>query len=180
MRAQRWIYGTAWSGLVLMGVLVVVPVDAQRGGGRGGGGDGVSRSGAASSGNWQANRSSMQESRQASGQQRQESREASAQQRQTGRQSTAQDMQENRQEWADDYHGHGYGGYYRPGGAYAAGAVAGVVVGATITAAAFSAMAVPPAPVVVSGVTYYQSGSTWYQPMYQGGQVTYVVVNPPQ
>jgi hypothetical protein len=87
-------------------------------------------------------------------------------------------MQENRQDWADDYHGHGYGGYYRPGGAYAAGAVAGMVVGATITAAAFSAMAVPPAPVVVSGVTYYQSGSTWYQPMYQGSQVTYVVVNP--
>jgi hypothetical protein len=89
-------------------------------------------------------------------------------------------MQESRQDWADDYHGHGYGGYYRPGGAYAAGAVAGAVVGATITAAAFSAMAVPPAPVVVSGVTYYQSGSTWYQPVYQGGQVTYVVVNPPQ
>ena len=55
-----------------------------------------------------------------------------------------------------------------------------MVVGATITAAAFSAMAVPPTPVVVSGVTYYQSGSTWYQPVYQGGQVTYVVVNPPQ
>ena len=62
----------------------------------------------------------------------------------------------------------------------AAGAVAGAVVGATITAAAFSAMAVPPTPVVVSGVTYYQSGSTWYQLVYQGGQVTYVIVNPPQ
>jgi hypothetical protein len=55
-----------------------------------------------------------------------------------------------------------------------------VVIGSTITAAAFSSMAVAPTPVVVSGVTYYQSGSTWYQPMYQGGQVTYVVVNPPQ
>ena len=41
-------------------------------------------------------------------------------------------------------------------------------------------MAVPPTPVVVSGVTYYQSDSTWYQPVYQGDQVTYVVVNPPQ
>ena len=38
----------------------------------------------------------------------------------------------------------------------------------------------PPTPVVVSGATYYQSGSTWYQPVYQGGQVTYVIVNPPQ
>ena len=35
-------------------------------------------------------------------------------------------------------------------------------------------------PVVVHNVTYDQSVSTWYQPMYQGGQVTYVVVNPPQ
>ena len=35
-------------------------------------------------------------------------------------------------------------------------------------------------PVVVNGVTYYQCGSTWYQPAYQGSQVTYVVVNPPK
>jgi hypothetical protein len=41
-------------------------------------------------------------------------------------------------------------------------------------------MTVLPTPVVVSGVTYYQSGSTWYQPVYQGGQGTYVIVNPPQ
>ena len=30
------------------------------------------------------------------------------------------------------------------------------------------------------GYTYYQCGSTWYQPVHQGSQVTYVVVNPPQ
>jgi hypothetical protein len=41
-------------------------------------------------------------------------------------------------------------------------------------------MSAPKTPVVVSGVTYYQVGSTWYQPVYQGGQVTYVVVQPPQ
>jgi hypothetical protein len=35
-------------------------------------------------------------------------------------------------------------------------------------------------PVVVHNVTYDQSVSTWYQPMYQGGQATYVVVNPPR
>ena len=33
MRAKRWIYWTAWCGLVLMGMLVVTPVEAQRGGG---------------------------------------------------------------------------------------------------------------------------------------------------
>jgi hypothetical protein len=32
----------------------------------------------------------------------------------------------------------------------------------------------------VNGVTYYHCGSTWYQPAYQGDQVTYIVVNPPQ
>jgi hypothetical protein len=28
-------------------------------------------------------------------------------------------------------------------------------------------------------LTYYQCGSTWYQPSYSGGSVTYVVVNSP-
>ena len=174
-------------------------------GGGGGGGGRFAESGAASSGNLQANSSGRQENRQASGQQRQENRQTSGQQRQenrqttgqqrqenrqtstqqrqTGRQSTAQNMQGNRQDWADDYHGHGYGRGYGYGGAYAAGAVAvagAAVIGATLTAAAFSSMAVPPTPVVVGGVTYYQSGSTWYQQAYQGDQVTYVVVNPPQ
>jgi carbonic anhydrase len=32
----------------------------------------------------------------------------------------------------------------------------------------------------VGGMTCYQCGSTWYQPAYQGGQVTYVMVKPPQ
>jgi hypothetical protein len=41
-------------------------------------------------------------------------------------------------------------------------------------------MSCPMTPVVVGGTTYYQCGSTWYQPAYQGGQVNYVVVNPPQ
>jgi hypothetical protein len=37
-------------------------------------------------------------------------------------------------------------------------------------------------PVIVGGYTYYyyQCGSTWYQPAYQGSQVTYAVVNPPK
>jgi len=34
--------------------------------------------------------------------------------------------------------------------------------------------------VVVNGMSYYQCGSTWYQPRYAGSQVTYVVVNPPR
>jgi hypothetical protein len=42
-----------------------------------------------------------------------------------------------------------------------------------------NASATAPTPVVVNNVTYYQVGSSWYQPQYQGGQVTYVMVNPP-
>ena len=79
------------------------------------------------------------------------------------------------------YYGGYYGGYYpSTGGAYAAGVVTGAVIGSTMTAAAFSAQATTCTKVIVSGITYYQCGSTWYQPTTQGSQVTYIVVNPPK
>jgi hypothetical protein len=53
-------------------------------------------------------------------------------------------------------------------------------MGTAITASAFAAMSCPMTPVVMGGYTYYQCGSTWYQPAYQGSQVTFVVVNPPK
>jgi hypothetical protein len=34
--------------------------------------------------------------------------------------------------------------------------------------------------VIVSGLTCYQCGATWYQPTTQGSPVTYIVVNPPK
>jgi hypothetical protein len=49
-----------------------------------------------------------------------------------------------------------------------------------MTAAAFSAQASSCTKVIVSGLAYYQCGSTWYQPTTQGSQVTYIVVNPPK
>jgi hypothetical protein len=49
-----------------------------------------------------------------------------------------------------------------------------------MTAAAFSAQKSSCSTLVVNGVSYYQCGSTWYQPSYQGGNVTYIVVSPPQ
>jgi hypothetical protein len=132
----------------------------------------------------------MQSSAQSATQERQSSRQSSAQgmqssaqsqqdERQSSWQSYGQQQQQNRQDWADDYHGgccyHGYGS----GGAFAAGALAGLAIGTIVTAAQFSASEAAKTPVVVNNVTYYQVGSTWYQPQYQGGQVTYVVVNPP-
>jgi hypothetical protein len=63
-----------------------------------------------------------------------------------------------------------------------AGAVGAAFPAAVSRAAGRSARRAPAAcpmtPVIVGGYTYYQCGSTWYQPAYQGSQVTYVVVNP--
>jgi hypothetical protein len=58
--------------------------------------------------------------------------------------------------------------------------VAGMAIGSMMTAAAFSAQASSCSAVSINGLTYYQCGSTWYQPSYSGGSVTYIVVNPPQ
>ena len=33
--------------------------------------------------------------------------------------------------------------------------------------------------VQVNGVTYARCGSSWYQPVYDNGQLAYQVVNPP-
>jgi hypothetical protein len=55
-----------------------------------------------------------------------------------------------------------------------------MAIGSVLTAAAFSAQASSCSSVSVNGMTYQQCGSTWYQPSYSGGSVTYVVVNPPR
>ena len=63
---------------------------------------------------------------------------------------------------------------------------AGVAVGtaAAVTAAAIGSVvySLPPSctSVIVSGISYQQCGSAWYQPQYAGSNVTYVVVNPPR
>ncbi|MDM0071805.1 hypothetical protein [Variovorax sp. J31P207] len=107
---------------------------------------------------------------------------------------------------------HPYHPYYRPPGCYgcgaAAGAVAGLAVGAAIADASRPAVVVQPAPVivqppavvvqsamplgtqiaalpggarsmVVNGVTYYQSGPTWYKPYFGSSGVYYEVVPAP-
>ncbi|MGE0827237.1 MAG: hypothetical protein AB7G75_29930 [Candidatus Binatia bacterium] len=97
---------------------------------------------------------------------------------------------ETREDWQDygeprrDYWENGgsyYGGYYGGYPAYPAGGVAtGVAIGSTMTAAAFNAQKASCRTLVVNGVSYYQCGSTWYQPSYQGNTVTYIVVSPPR
>ena len=81
-------------------------------------------------------------------------------------------------------------GYYGGGGYYGGWddhpfAAAAAVTGAAIATAAVVGSVVNAVPsgcgtVMVNGYSYYQCGSTWYQPQYAGSSVQYVVVNPPQ
>jgi hypothetical protein len=66
--------------------------------------------------------------------------------------------------------------YYGPtGGAVAAGAAVGLVVGASVASLPYAA-----APVVVYGQTYYVADGVYYQPCYMGADVNYCVVTAPR
>jgi hypothetical protein len=70
------------------------------------------------------------------------------------------------------YYGGGYHGaapYYAPGAA-----------AATATAAYLTALPPGCASTVHGGATYYGCGDTYYRPQYDGPNVVYVVVPPPQ
>jgi hypothetical protein len=75
---------------------------------------------------------------------------------------------------------YGYDDHYHPIATAAAVtatvAVTAAVVGAIVRPAQLPTNCVQ---VVRVGVTYMQCGSTWYQPQYQGSDITYVVVNAP-
>jgi len=115
------------------------------------------------------------------GKERQQSRQDAASQRQEDRQDYGNNARNDWQEYGEDHYHGGYwggGGYY--GGYPAGGVLAGMAIGSVLTAAAFSAQSSSCTTVVAGGVSYYQCGSTWYQPTYRGSEVTYIVVNPPQ
>ena len=65
------------------------------------------------------------------------------------------------------------------GRGFAAGAITALTVGAILSATAFANQSCTPTSVIVGGVTYYQCGPNWYTRAYQGGDVNYVVVDPP-
>ena len=69
--------------------------------------------------------------------------------------------------------------YYRAPAVYGAGAVA---AGAAAVAVGTRVVTLPGAcsSVVINGLTYYNCGGTYYQPVYDGPQVVYVVVDNPQ
>jgi hypothetical protein len=100
----------------------------------------------------------------------QKDRQQEVTERQANRQDAARDI-------SDDYHGDDWDdwwGYAAAGAAVVAGAYA---VGTVISATTYSSMSC--SKVIVNGITYSQCGSTWYQPVYSGSDVTYVVINPP-
>jgi hypothetical protein len=75
---------------------------------------------------------------------------------------------------------YGYDDHYHPiGTAVAVGATVAVtsaVIGAILTPAQMPSSCVQ---VMRYNTMYMQCGSTWYQPQYQGSDVTYIVVNAP-
>ncbi|MFJ2324600.1 MULTISPECIES: hypothetical protein [unclassified Pseudomonas] len=80
-----------------------------------------------------------------------------------------------------DGHGrYGYDDHYHPI-ATAAAVTATVAVTAAVVGSIFTPAQMPSSCVQVIryNVAYMQCGSTWYQPQYQGSDVTYVVVNAP-
>jgi hypothetical protein len=80
-----------------------------------------------------------------------------------------------------DGHGrYGYDDHYHPLAA-AAAVTATVAVTAAVVGSIFTPAQMPSScvQVIQYNVAYMQCGSTWYQPQYQGSDVTYVVVNAP-
>ena len=118
-----------------------------------------------------------------------------ADERQDDRQKFTNNAMEDRQ---DFYEENGGAYYYGGGWGYGHGhymvidddsdndwavLVAGLVVGSTLTAAAFSSMqqstSCTLSETTVNGVRYYRCGKTWYSRVMDGSNVNYVVVSPP-
>ena len=68
------------------------------------------------------------------------------------------------------YHHH----HYRPAVGVGAAVAAGIVIGSIVAS-------LPPScpSMYVYGGTYYHCGGVYYQPQYQGSNVTYIIVNSP-
>lgn len=83
----------------------------------------------------------------------------------------------------DVHHEYGYGydwdDHYHPVARAAVVATAAAVTTAAIVGSYYRSL--PPSCVTVyrGSVTYYQCGSSWYQPVYSGTTIQYVVVNAP-
>ena len=73
--------------------------------------------------------------------------------------------------WGNDWNDR----YWHPVAAGVAMGVTAAVVGSMVNQVPSTGCVTT----IVNGMSYYQCGSTWYQPSYAGTAVQYIVVNPP-
>lgn len=95
------------------------------------------------------------------------------------RQDALSQRQEDRQEFAEDFDWDEYDTWESDEMDFFWGASFGFVTGMVFTSAAMNDMSCTMTPVTVDFVGYYRCGPTWYTRTLSGGDVTYVVVNPP-
>jgi hypothetical protein len=72
--------------------------------------------------------------------------------------------------WYDDHH------HWHPLATAATVAVTAAVIGSIVNSVPSSGCQM----LIVNGLSYYQCGSSWYQPRYYGSNVQYIVVVPPR
>jgi len=149
----------SFTALIMLSALTAEFADAKPGG-RGGG---AKRSGPASSGsvrgghrnNAQDRRSNRRDNKQDRNQNRRENRQDRGQNRRENRGN----VRDERREWHEDR-------WRRHRARH-------------ITRAAFRSLSCRSTVIVVGNVTYYSCGGTYYERVYQGGEVVYVVVTAP-
>ena len=158
------------AGVVVIAVLMAgaAALDAgQRDGGRGGGGHasrGAARSSVSAGGS--VNRSANVN--------RDVNRNVNRDVNRDVNRNVSRDVDFDRDIDVDRRYGVGDACCYHPVARTAAAVTTAAVVGSVVNSIPSSCSAV-----TVNGLTYQQCGSVWYQPMFSGSAVTYVVVNEP-
>jgi hypothetical protein len=145
--------------LVMLSALTAEYADAARGG-RGGG---AKRSGPASSGSVRGGHSSNRQDRTSN-------RRDNKQDRTSNRRDNKQDRNQNRRETRSDVRGERHERHEDRFRRHRA---------RHITRAAFRGLSCHSTVVVVGSVSYYSCGGTYYERVYQGSEVVYIVVTDP-
>jgi hypothetical protein len=99
-----------------------------------------------------------------------------------------EDWQEYGEDYAEEYGGWGWYGYGHPyydddwddfAVGVVVGGMVGLAVGSVVSSSAYQADACTKHSVEVKGETYYRCDDLWLQKAISGGEVSYIVVNPP-
>ena len=139
--------------VLLLFVYFIPDTEARRGGGGGGGGKSFSRSGHAGSGSFRGSGSS---------------RHGSGGHNRSNRQDRHRAGRDNRRDHRDDFRDDRR--RYR---------ARRMVIGATLSIVSYNALTCHRTIIIHGGVTFYGCGTVWYNQVYYGPSVTYIVVNAP-